>query len=148
MRTLEDPINLSIGQPDFPMPEAARNAAHEAMMSGKNGYTVTQGIPELRSRISSEVQEQLGHTDRAFCITSGTSGALVLALMALIDPGDEVIVPSPFFPEYRFYIGNHRGVMVPVETREDFSLDIDANDSFGGGYLFGHHFARSHRFEF
>ena len=103
MRTLEDPINLSIGQPDFAMPEAARNAAYEAMMSGKNGYTVTQGIPELRSRISSEVQEQLGHTDRAFCITSGTSGALVLALMALIDPGDEVIIFEPVIDGELFF---------------------------------------------
>ena len=126
MRTLDDPINLSIGQPDFAMPEAARNAAYDAMMSGKNGYTVTQGIPELRSRISSEVEEQLGQTDRAFCITSGTSGALVLALMALIDPGDEVIIFEPAFVMYRPLIEFFGGHCVAIDLSPTFEIDIDA----------------------
>lgn len=126
MRTLDDPINLSIGQPDFAMPEPARNAAYDAMMTGKNGYTVTQGIPELRSRISSEVQQQIGHNDRAFCITSGTSGALVLTLMALIDPGDEVIIFEPAFVMYRPLIEFLGGRCVAIDLSPTFEIDVDA----------------------
>ena len=62
MGTLADPINLSIGQPDFEMPEVARKAACEATISGKNGYTATQGIPELRERIAHEVQKPVSYT--------------------------------------------------------------------------------------
>ena len=132
IRTLEDPINLSIGQPDFAMPEAARNAAHDAMMSGKNGYTVTQGIPELRSRISSDVQKQIGHNNRAFCITSGTSGALVLALMAIIDPGDEVIIFEPAFVMYRPLIEFLGGHCVAIDLSPTFEIDVDAVTSYIG----------------
>ena len=86
IRSLPDPINLSIGQPDFPMPEAACQAACEATQAGRNGYTATQGLPELRERLEAEVRVACGQPERTLCITSGTSGALVLALMALIDP--------------------------------------------------------------
>lgn len=126
MRTLDNPINLSIGQPDFAMPEAARQAAYNAMMSGKNGYTVTQGIPELRSRITNEFEAQFGHTDRAFCITSGTSGALVLALMTLIDQGDEIIIFEPAFVMYRPLIEFLGGRCVAIDLSPTFEIDVDA----------------------
>ena len=90
--TLADPINLSIGQPDFPMPEAARAAAKAALDAGKNGYTPTQGIPALRERLEERVRVETGQPRRRLCVTSGSSGALVLTLMAILDPGDEVIL--------------------------------------------------------
>jgi len=91
---LEDPINLSIGQPDFEMPAVARAAAREALEAGRNGYTPTQGIAPLRERLEERVRRETGQPDRRLCVTSGSSGALVLALMAILDPGDEVILLS------------------------------------------------------
>jgi len=125
MRTLPDPINLSIGQPDFPMPEAAREAASAATNAGKNGYTATQGIPELRERLEADTRQQLGQPERALCITSGTSGGLVLTLMTLIDPGDEVIIFEPAFVMYRPLIEFLGGCCVALNTAPSFLIDID-----------------------
>ncbi len=125
MRTLPDPINLSIGQPDFPMPEAAREAASAATSAGKNGYTATQGIPELRERLEADTRQQLGQPERALCITSGTSGGLVLTLMTLIDPGDEVIIFEPAFVMYRPLIEFLGGCCVALDTAPSFSIDPD-----------------------
>src|SRR5439155_3627280 len=77
--SLKDPVNLSIGQPHFPVPEPMRAAAHAAIEAGHNGYTVTQGIPELRAKIKRWVDEEYQHADREVLITSGTSGGLLLA---------------------------------------------------------------------
>ena len=125
MRTLPDPINLSIGQPDFPMPQAAQDAACGATHAGKNGYTVTQGIPELRERLEQEARRQLCQPERALCVTSGTSGGLVLTLMALIDPGDEVIIFEPAFVMYRPLIEFLGGRCVAIDTAPSFTIDID-----------------------
>src|SRR5437870_7035154 len=78
-RTLKDPVNLSIGQPDFDVPAPIRDAAHTAIESRANGYTVTQGIAELRDKIQTDVQARFGHKDRQVFITSGTSGGFLLA---------------------------------------------------------------------
>src|SRR4030042_292089 len=71
---LKNPINLSIGQPAFPVPEAIKEAAMAAVAGDRNGYSVTQGIPELRERLQARVDAELGHADRRVLITSGTSG--------------------------------------------------------------------------
>src|SRR5207302_667519 len=68
-RSLKDPVNLSIGQPDFDVPEPIKAAAHAAIDQGYNGYTVTQGIPELRSKILGDLQKTYGHEDREVIIT-------------------------------------------------------------------------------
>ena len=125
MRSLPDPINLSIGQPDFPMPAAAREAACQATVAGRNGYTATQGIPELRERLESDVLEGLGQPERSLCITSGTSGGLVLTLMALIDPGDEVIIFEPAFVMYRPLVEFLGGHCVAIENAPGFAIDLD-----------------------
>src|SRR5207247_4037011 len=80
-RSLKDPVNLSIGQPHFAVPESVRAAAHAAIDAGCNGYTVTQGIPELRAKIKARLDREYGHADREVIITSGTSGGLLLALL-------------------------------------------------------------------
>ena len=77
---LKDPINLSIGQPDFDVPDAARRAAIEAIEGRKNGYALTHGIPQLRERLQKQVDAEFGHADRKLFVTSGTSGGLVLAM--------------------------------------------------------------------
>src|SRR5262249_19581788 len=86
---LKDPVNLSIGQPHFPVPASIKAAAHQAIDQDRNGYTVTQGIPELRAKIQTDVRRRYpGHTDREVFLTSGTSGGLVLALSCTVNPGD------------------------------------------------------------
>lgn len=122
---LEDPINLSIGQPDFEMPPAARVAAKAAIDAGRNGYTPTQGIAPLRERLEERVRRELGQQDRRLCVTSGSSGALALALMALIDPGDEVIIFEPAFVMYRPLVEFLGGRCVVIDTSPTFRIDVD-----------------------
>src|SRR2546430_4589761 len=81
-RSLKDPVNLSIGQPHFDVPEPVKQAARAAIDRGANAYTVTQGIPELRAKIEADIARRYAHADRELIITSGTSGGLVLALLA------------------------------------------------------------------
>ena len=123
--TLVDPINLSIGQPDFEMPAAARAAACAATEAGRNGYTPTQGIAPLRERLEAQVRAELGQPDRALCLTSGSSGALNLALMALVDPGDEVIVFEPAFVMYRPLVEFLGGRCVTIDTAPTFEVDVE-----------------------
>ncbi len=123
--TLDDPINLSIGQPDFAMPEAARAAAKAAIDAGKSGYTPTQGIPALRERLEARARQETSQANRRLVVTSGTSGGLVLALMALIDPGDEVIIFEPAFVMYRPLVEFLGGRAVAIDTAPAFTVDID-----------------------
>jgi len=120
---LADPINLSIGQPDFDVPEEARRAAIEAIEAGKNGYSLTQGAPVLREKLQAMVDRQYGHQDRELFVTSGTSGGLVLAMMALVDPGDEVIVFDPYFVMYDALAALVGGRVVYLDTYPDFRID-------------------------
>lgn len=122
---LRDPINLSIGQPDFEMPLAAREAARAAIDAGRNGYTPTQGIAILQERLENEVRRELGHPDRRLCVTSGSSGALVLTLMSLVDPGDEVIIFEPAFLMYRPLVEFLGGRCVAIDTSPTFRIDLD-----------------------
>ncbi len=122
---LDDPINLAIGQPDFAMPAAACEAAKAAIDAGKSGYTQTQGIPQLRERLEGAVRDELGQPGRKLCVTSGSSGALVLVLMAMIDPGDEVILFEPAFVMYRPLVEFLGGRCVIVDTSPSFSIDVE-----------------------
>jgi aspartate/methionine/tyrosine aminotransferase len=123
--SLDNPINLSIGQPDFAMPVEASRAAIAAIEAGRNGYTPTQGIAPLREKLLAQVEAELGPADRGLCITSGASGGLVLALMALLDPGDEVIIFEPAFVMYRPLIEFFGGRCVAIDTSPSFTIDVD-----------------------
>jgi aspartate aminotransferase/aminotransferase len=123
---LKDPVNLSIGQPDFPVPEAIKTAAKNAIDQDKNGYTLTQGIPELRAKIRADLRGRYpGQNDREVFITSGTSGGLVLALTCTINPGDEVIIFDPYFVMYPHFISMAGGISVVIDTYPDFRIDVD-----------------------
>ena len=102
--TLKNPYNFSIGQPDFPVPGEIKAAAINAIESDKNGYTVTQGIAPLRDRAAAHLREDVGWNipadERGLLVTSGTSGALYLAFLALMDAGDEAIIGDPYFVIY------------------------------------------------
>src|SRR5438876_3473359 len=78
-KSLKDPINLSIGQPHFPVPDPVKAACKAAIDADKNGYTVTQGIPELREKIKTDLAKRFPGQDRDVIVTSGTSGGLLLA---------------------------------------------------------------------
>ncbi len=119
---LEDPINLSIGQPDYDVPEEARRAVIEAVNGRKNGYTVTQGIPELRDRITADLEREFGFSPSVL-VTSGVSGGIQLALMALLDPDDEVLLGDPYFVIYKHAIRLIGGTCVFVDTYPEFRFD-------------------------
>lgn len=122
---LKDPINLSIGQPDFDVPADVKQACITAIQEGKNAYSLTQGIKPLRERLKAEVDRQYGHADRDVFVTSGTSGGLVLAMLSLIDPGDEVIIFDPFFVMYPPLVQLVGGTPVIIDTCPDFRIDIN-----------------------
>ncbi len=126
---LSNPIDLSIGQPDFPVPEPLKEAAIDAIRRDRNGYTVTQGIPELREAIRRHLQADVGWDtgsgDLGLLVTSGTSGALALACLALLNPGDEVIVPDPYFVIYPALGAICGAGAVLCETYPDFRLTAE-----------------------
>jgi aspartate/methionine/tyrosine aminotransferase len=124
-RSLKDPVNLSIGQPHFDVPQPIKEAACAAINQGYNGYTVTQGIPELRTKILADVRMRYRHPDREVIVTSGTSGGLLLALCCTVNPGDEVIVFDPYFVIYPHLITLAGGKTVYVDTYPDFAIDLD-----------------------
>ncbi len=122
---LKDPINLSIGQPDFDVPPEVKDAAIEAIREGKNAYSPTQGIGPLREALQADINDQYGHDDRQVFVCSGTSGGLVLAMMSMIEPGDEVIYLDPYFVMYPALLKLFGGVAVPIDSYPDFRLDPD-----------------------
>ena len=120
---MKNPINLSIGQPDFAVPDAIKEAAIAAIRNDKNGYSQTQGIGELRTKVQQRVDAEYGHSDRRVLVTSGTSGSLVLAVLGMVNPGDEVIVFDPYFVMYTALIGMVGGKCVMIDTYPDFRID-------------------------
>jgi len=120
--SMPDPINLSIGQPDFDVPDEVKDAAIAAIRDGRNGYALSQGMPVLREKLQSEIDGRFRHADRQVFVTCGTSGGLMLAMMALVDPGDEVILPDPCFGMYNALVAMMGGRVVSVDTYPDFHL--------------------------
>jgi aspartate aminotransferase/aminotransferase len=125
---LENPINLSIGQPDFDVPDPVKDAARQAIQDGHNRYTQTQGLAELREAIAAACAEEFGWSDahdRPYLVTSGVSGALVLAILTCVNPGDEVVMADPYFVMYSHLVHLAGGVPVLVDTYPDFVPDAE-----------------------
>ena len=122
---MKDPINLSIGQPDFDVPEPVRLACIDAIQSHKNGYALTQGMPVLREKLQQQVDAEFGHADRKVFVSSGTSGGLVMTMLSLVNPGDEVIIFDPFFVMYQPLVSLVGGVSVLIDTYPDFRIDLN-----------------------
>ena len=97
----------------------------QAIHEGKNGYSPTQGIADLRDELQRRVDKQYRHTQRQVFVTSGTSGGLVLAMLTLVNPGDEVIIFDPYFVMYKSLVGLVGGKCVLVDTYPDFRIDLD-----------------------
>jgi aspartate aminotransferase/aminotransferase len=122
---MKDPINFSIGQPDFDVPQPVKEACIEAIQGGKNAYTVTQGIPALREKLQARIDQQYGHRDRKVFVSLGTSGGLSLAMWSLVNPGDEVLMFDPYFVMYPALTRLVGGVPVIVDTYPDFRIDLN-----------------------
>ncbi len=122
-RRIPDAIDLSIGQADFDVPEPIRAATRAAIDQGCGRYSATQGFDELVAATRARLVERhrLG-ADEAVMMTCGASGAITLALLALVDPGDEVLVPDPWFVIYHELVGIVGGVPVPYDLYPDFRL--------------------------
>jgi len=117
-------ISFTIGQPDFDTPEPVKAEAIRAIQAGLNAYTVTQGIPPLRRKISEELDRQFGWKPDLL-VTSGTSGGILLAMLAALDPGDEVIFLDPYFVLYKHVINLVSGKPVTVSSYPDFRMPIE-----------------------
>ncbi len=96
---LKNPINLSIGQPDFDVPEPLKDKAIEAIKNGRNAYTQTQGGPELRAKLLEGPLK--GYGEGQLLIAGAVSGGLLLSYMSLLNPGDEILIPDPYFVMYK-----------------------------------------------
>lgn len=119
---LENPINLSIGQPDFDVPNEIKDVAIDSIREGFNSYTVTQGIPELRDAVCEQYRSRHGVEFEDILITSGVSGGLTLAFIALIEKGDEVLLPDPYFVMYKHLANLFGGKPVFIDTYPDFAV--------------------------
>jgi aspartate aminotransferase/aminotransferase len=130
--SMKDPINFSIGQPDFDVPEPLKQIAIEAIKQGKNKYTQTSGEPVLCAKIAQRITAQFGPASHCFAaaswknpsvlVASGVSGALLLSFMSLINPGDEVIIGDPYFVMYKHLVNLLGGKCVFIDTYPDFGL--------------------------
>jgi aspartate/methionine/tyrosine aminotransferase len=127
-RSMKDPINLSIGQPDFDVPDLVKAAAVKAIETGHNSYTPTNGIVPLREQLIVDEKVFTGRDYKLdqMLITSGVSGGLFLSLLALVDDGDEIIIPDPYFVMYKHLVNMNGGKAVYLDTYADgFSIDVD-----------------------
>lgn len=111
-------IHLEIGEPDLPTAPHICEAAAEAMCSGNTKYTHSQGIPELREAIAERYMEKFGVvvTPEQVMITSGTSPAMLSLFLALVDPGDEVIMSNPHYACYPNFVRAVNGIPVFIYT--------------------------------
>ena len=131
-KSMKNPINLSIGQPDFDVPAEVKAAAHEAIDAGRNSYTPTQGAAELRPLLLEEEKSFTGREwkESELLVTSGVSGGLFLALLALVEEGDEVIIPDPYFVMYKHLVALFGGTPVYLDTYgSGFGIDPDQLES-------------------
>lgn len=123
-----------LGDINLATPENIIEAAHRAMKDGKNGYTPTAGIPELRQALAEEFNRtrKTAYAPENVAVQPGGKPVISKFLLALMNPGDEVLYPNPGFPIYESQIRFHGGVAVPypiAAKAKNFSFDIDALES-------------------
>ena len=131
LSSMEDIISLGIGEPDFVTPWHIREAGTYSLEKGYTMYTSNSGIPELRQELASYLELRYGvsyHPEHEILVTTGTSEGLDLALRAIINPGDEVIIPDPCYVAYPADIVLAGGVPIFVPTNEENNFVIKATD--------------------
>jgi len=122
-------FDFSLGNPNLPPPPEFFTALKSLVCSGDNtrhGYMPNAGYPEVRRSVAQHVssEQDTDVSESEVIMTCGAAGALNVILKTLLDQGDEVIAPSPFFVEYGAYVANHGGVLKSVAVNDDFSLDM------------------------
>jgi len=121
-----DVIALAAGEPDFETPDNIKDAAIKAIRDGQTRYTAVDGIPELKAAIVAKFKRENGLTYKPSQITVGTGGKQVLfnALVATLDPGDEVVIPAPYWVSYPDIVQFAGGTPVAIETKleDNFKL--------------------------
>jgi len=127
----ENVFDFSLGNPNLDPPARFESVLKDLASSnsfGVHGYMPNAGFIETRQAVADFLCKRNGHSFSAgdIVMTVGAGGALNVVFKAILDPGDEVIIPSPYFVEYNFYLDNHGGVPKTVNTNPDFSLDLSA----------------------
>jgi aspartate aminotransferase len=127
----ENVFDFSLGNPNVPPPELVKNKLLKLVqqdLPGKHGYMPNAGLAETREAVSAFLCKEhcVALASDHIVATCGAAGALNIIMKALLDPGDEVLVPAPYFVEYGFYADNHGGVLKSVPTNEDFTLNLQA----------------------
>jgi len=125
-RALPGSLNLGLGEPDLPTPDVIRQAAIRVINDEQNGYTSHAGLPALREKIANDYPYLGGKPERVI-VTAGSQEALYLALLSIVDEGDEVLLPNPGFVAYptivRMAGGSSTFYQLPAENDFDFDLD-------------------------
>ncbi|HET6863109.1 MAG TPA: aminotransferase class I/II-fold pyridoxal phosphate-dependent enzyme [Pyrinomonadaceae bacterium] len=120
-------LNLGLGEPDLPTPNVIRDAAVKVIVEEQNGYTSHAGLPLLRQKIASDYPYLEKNSDRVI-VTAGSQEALYLALLSLVDEGDEVLLPNPGFVAYPTIVKMAGGTssFYKMPAAADFAFDADA----------------------
>lgn len=127
----ENVFDFSLGNPNLEPPESFEKALIDSIKNagkGAHAYMPNTGIPSARAAVAEYVskEQETALTADDIIMTCGAAGALNVIFKTILDPGDEVIVPAPYFVEYNFYADNHGGSIKTVKTNSDFTLDLSA----------------------
>jgi aspartate aminotransferase len=130
-RGAENVFDFTLGNPEVEPPAqtlATLRRTVERGLPGSHGYMPNPGFPHVRAAIARQLTQDTGlpFSDEHVCMTAGAAAACNVILKSILDPGDEVILLAPYFAEYPFYVGNHGGRVVVVETGDDCLPDVDA----------------------
>ncbi len=125
-----DVISFGAGEPDFNTPENIQNAGIDAIKSGNTRYTATSGIPELKKSICEKLKKEnnLDYKPSNIIVSNGAKQSIFNSLFAVLNTGDEVIMPVPYWVSYPEFIKLCGGVPVPVETKEENSFKFNIED--------------------
>ena len=126
----EEVYGLAGGEPDCDTPDFIKQAAYTALTEGKTKYTPAAGIPELREAISEKLktQNEVEYEPKQICVTSGAKQACYNAILSVVEEGDEVIIPAPYWVSYPEMVKMAGGVPVIVETKESNKWKITAGE--------------------
>jgi len=126
----EHVVSLSMGEPDFPTPEKVKLAGIKAIENNKTKYTVNTGVPELREAISAKLKKDnnLDFSSDEIIVSNGAKHSLYNALLAIIDEGDEVLIPAPYWVSYPHMVNLAQGKPIIVGSREENGFKISVED--------------------
>jgi len=124
-RTVKDPVDLSLGEPDFDIPDEIKEEGIAWIRKGFNKYTPSGGIPELREKLLHYLRARDINCEDVI-LTPGVTGGLLLALLVTLNPGDEIVIPDPYFVLYEYQVMLLGGQPAFFDTYPDFTLREEA----------------------